>query len=145
MGAPHIRNAGAYVKPVHALSPAASAAGARNSAAIDRLGFESAVLVAQTGAVTGAPTAQTLDAKVQDSADGATGWADYTPPQGSAAIAQITAVDATGRVNVDLSGAKRYVRVVQTIGFTAGTSPTLENNAAFVLAGPVGPNALPTT
>jgi hypothetical protein len=145
MAAPHIRNAGAYVKPVHALSPAASSAATRNSAAIDRLGFESAVLVVQSGATSGTPTTQTLDAKLQDSADGSTGWADYSPPQGSAAVTQVTAADTTARVNVDLSGAKRYVRVAQTVAFTGGTSPTLLNNAALVLAGPVGPNALPTT
>jgi hypothetical protein len=146
MSAPHLRNIGSYLKPVHTLSPAASSAGARNGSAVDRLGYESAQIVVQTGATTGTPTSFTVDAKIQDSADGSTGWADYTAP-GATAVAALTTLitaDSTAKFNVDLSGAKRYVRVVQTIAFVAGTSPTLLNNAAVVLGGAVSVNALPT-
>lgn len=146
MSAPHLRNIGSYLAPKHGLSAVASSAGSRNGSAIDRLGYESAQLVVQTGAVTGAPTSFTVDVKLQDSADGSTGWADYTAPGASAvaAIATMTAADTTAKANVDLSGAKRFVRAVGTVGFVAGTTPTALNNCVLVLGGAVGPGALPT-
>ncbi len=122
--------------------PAAASAGTRNGASIDRspaggVTYHSATLYAASGAETGAPSARTLDAKIQDSADGSTGWADYIPPGQAtvAAIAQITAANSEAEVDVDLSGAKRYVRVVETLGFTGGTSPTLGVQESVVLGG----------
>lgn len=125
-------NIGASVKVVAGFSPQAAVAGAINGAAIDRLGFRSAVLHARSGAVTGAPTAQTYDVKLQDSADGSTGWADIP----GAAITQITAANAEAEKDINLAGAKRYIRVVGTVGFTGGTSPTLQVASALVLGGP---------
>lgn len=123
---------GSYIKTVVGVAAAASAAGARNGAAIDRDGYDSCVLFAQAGAATGAPTTRTLDAKIQESEDGTTGWTDVE----GAAIAQIAADNGSAKVNVDLSGVQRYIRVVQTVGFTGGTSPALPNSAAVVLGGP---------
>lgn len=126
-----LKDIGSLVKAVLGNVPVAAAAGTRNGAAIDRQGFYSCVLTAISGAVTGAPTAQTLDAKLQDSADGSTGWADIT----GAAIAQITAVNTLAQKDVNLSAAKRWIRVVETVGFTGGTSPTLGAAEAVVLGG----------
>ena len=128
---------GAFIKPEIGTKPEASTGGAVNGASIDRQGFESCVLAAHSGAVTGGPSAQTVDSKLQDSPDGSTGWVDIT----GAAITQITAVDTIERKNVDLAAVKRFIRVVTTVGFTGGTSPDL-GVAAVVLLG--GATELPT-
>jgi hypothetical protein len=125
------------------IAPAARTAGAVNGTGVDRLApvFNSAVLVVQSGAATGSPASLTLDAKIQHSDDNSS-FSDYTPPSGTAAITQITASSTVERKNVDLSGAKKYVRVVLTVGLTGGTSPTLPSSALLVLGGaqelPVG-------
>lgn len=140
MGTPQVSNAGAFISPQKGTVPQDVAAGVRNGAAIDRSGFGSCVLVGETGAVTGAPTGQTLDAKVQDSADGATGWADYVPPGGVAAdgaIAQITAVNTQAKKNIDLSGAKKFIRTVEVTTLTAGTTPKIGARTSLILGGPV--------
>lgn len=133
---------GVLFKPVKGLPPLANAAGTRNGAAIDRnvaggVMYNSATLYAASGAETGGPTTRTLDAKIQDSADGSTGWADYIPPGQAtvAAITQITAVNSEAEVDIDLSGAKRYIRVVETVAFTGGASPTLNSQETVILGG----------
>lgn len=125
-------DAGVLVAIRSGAAPAAVTAGTRNSAAIDRLGFDSCVLAAQTGAASGSPSALTLAAKIQESADGATGWADIT----DAAIEPLTAENSVARVNVRLPAAKRYLRVVETVGFTGGSSPTIGASSTIVLCGP---------
>jgi hypothetical protein len=50
-------------------------------------------------------------------------------------LAALTANNTEAEVNVDLSGLKRYVRVVTTVTFTAGTSPAIPVAAAVVLGG----------
>jgi hypothetical protein len=121
--------------------PAAASAGTRNGSAINRrvngalaLGM---TLIAKTGAETGAPSARTLDAKIQDSADGSTGWADYIPPDQTTvgAITQITAASSIAEVEVNLSGAKAFIRVVDVLAFTGGTTPTLGIDTTAVLYG----------
>ncbi len=122
---------GSYIKLVAGVSPRAAVAGAVNGDTIDRQGFDSCVIHARSGAVTGAPTAQTYDLKLQESSDGSTGWTDVV----GAAITQITAVDASQEKGVNLLGCKRYIRVVATVGFTGGTSPTLQIASAVALGG----------
>lgn len=126
-----LTDVGAEIKAVAGFSPQAAAAGAINGTAIDRLGFQSAVLHGRTGAATGTPTSQTYDLKLQDSADGTTGWADIA----GSAITQITAVNTEAEKDVNLSGAKRYVRAVGTVAFVGGTTPTLLVASALVLGG----------
>lgn len=116
--------------------PAASAAGATNGTGVDRKGFNFAILEAQTGAVTGAPSTQTLDAKIQHSATLGGTYSDFVPgAAGSGAVAQITTVNTRKRKTIDLRGALPFVRVVSTVGFTGGTSPTLANVVTLQLAG----------
>lgn len=125
-------DAGKYIKPVAGFSPQASdGVAAIEGPAIDRTGFLSAVLHGRTGAVAGAPTAQTYDLKLQESADGSTGWTDIP----GAAITQITTADAEADVNVNLAGAKKYIRAVGTVTFTGGTTPTLQVAATVILGG----------
>lgn len=116
------------------LEPAARAAGTANSTGVDRLApsFGACVLLVQAGAASGTPTTLTLDAKVQHSDDNST-FTDYTPSSGTASVGQITAASTNARKAVDLSGAKRYVRVAVTTAFTGGTSPTLLSSAALIL------------
>jgi len=124
-------DAGKYIKPVAGFSPQASdGTAAIEGPAIDRTGFLSAVLHGRTGAVTGAPTAQTYDLKLQESADGST-WTDIP----GAAITQITAADTEADVNVNLAGAEKYIRAVGTVTFTGGTTPTLQVAATVILGG----------
>lgn len=124
---------GAEVKVVAGFSPRASAGETINGAAIDRKDFQSCVLHARSGAVSGSPTTVAYDAKLQESADGSTGWTDIP----GAAISQIAAADTEKHVDVNLAGAKRYIRVVAVIAFTGGTSPTLGVAATVVLGGAV--------
>jgi hypothetical protein len=125
-------DAGVLVAPRSGTVPAAVAAGTRNSAAVDRLGFDSCVLAAQTGAASGTPTTLSVAAKIQESADGATGWADIA----DAAIEPLTVENGIARVNVRLPAAKRYLRVVETVAFTGGSTPTIGASSTIVLCGP---------
>lgn len=125
------RNIGAYVKAAKGINPAASAAATTNGAAIDRRGLLSCVLHAACGAAAGSPTAQTVDAKLQDSADGSTGWADIA----GAAVTQLTSNNTETQKDVNLSAAKRFVRVAVVVGFTGGTSPTIPVAATVLLGG----------
>jgi len=86
------------VKLQPAIRPQAAAAGTVNGLSIDRLGFEDAVLLVSAGAVAGAPTAQTVDVKIQDSADGTT-WVDVA----GLAVEQITAGDTSKELGINLS------------------------------------------
>jgi hypothetical protein len=115
--------------------PVAASAGTRSGTAIDRQGFSSGVLVAMSGAATGTPTTQTLDAKIQDSDDGSTGWADYNDGSGVVSLTQITAVNTVGRKRFNLIRAKRFIRVQEVVAFTGGTTPTLAVGESVILGG----------
>jgi len=123
-------NIGALIKAFLGVAPGARSAGAVNGPAIDRMGYGSATITVVTGAETGTPSARSSTCKLQDSADGSTGWADI-----AGASVAVAAVDSVGEVDVNLAGAKRYVRVVNTTAFTGGTSPTLLSSATLVLGG----------
>lgn len=128
---------GEELKVVKAQDPQNASAGTTDGAAIDRLGYGSCVLHHACGVATGAPTGQTVDHKLQDSADGSTGWADYVPPTGTAAATQLTANSTEAEKDVDLSGAKRFIRVRRVVGFTGGTTPAIPTQASVTLGGAV--------
>lgn len=127
------RAIGDYTKPVVGVRPlAAQAASAVNGPAIDRAGFNSCEVIGYTGADTGAPTARTLACKLQDSADGSTGWADLT----GGAVPDVTAINSEARLSFDLAKTiKQFIRIVHTVSFTAGTSPTLFIGSVVILGG----------
>ena len=109
--------------------------GTTNGAAVDRDAFgmaQSCVLRAQSGAASGTPTTQLYDAKLQDSADGSTGWADVT----GAAVTQMAADDEEQTVDVNLKMVKRYLRVVRVVAFTGGSTPAWAVAETLVLGGP---------
>jgi hypothetical protein len=117
--------------------PAASSAGTVNGTGIDRRGFNFLILEAQTGVATGTPTSFTMDVKLQHSDVVGSGYADFQPGGVAiaGAVAQITAVSSRKRKQIDLRGAKAFVRVVNVIAFVGGTSPTLANVATMQLSG----------
>lgn len=72
-------------------------------------------------AAAAAGSSPTLDVKLQDSADGSSGWADIS----GATFTQVTdAADATEEIGVNIDGVKRYIRAVGTIGGTS--TPTFD-------------------
>lgn len=124
-------NIGAFLAIRQGLAPLANAAGTRNGTGVDRQLQRSVTIVCNTGAATGSPSSGTLDVKLQDSADNST-FADIS----GAAFSQKTTTTAEIRsINVDLSGAARYVRVVEVTALTGGTSPTLPNSVSLVFGG----------
>ena len=126
---------GAGLKIVWALSPLDNSAGTRNSSAIDRAVangnlYMSCAFGGRVGAASGTPTSFSVIYKLQDSADGSTGWADY-----GAANATITTDNGDAEGDVNLSSAKRYIRVQEVTAFVDGTSPKVEGAAVVVLGG----------
>lgn len=129
MAASNPRDVGAHLKTISGVAPVSTATTV-NGPAIDRIPsqdqmFMSCVLYAECGTET-VGTVTAFDAKLQESADGATGWTDVS----GAAITQQTAHETSASVDVDLSGTLRYVRVVTDIA--GGTAPVA---ATVVLGG----------
>lgn len=127
-----LRDIGAYIKAVVGTVPFADTGTVVNGAAIDRLGFDSCILHTSGGAVTGAPTAQTLDSKLQESTLAAGPWTNLVP---AIATVQLTADNTEDQVDADLSGVKRFIRVVRTVSLTAGTTPTWPVSSNVILGG----------
>jgi len=105
------------------LSPALNAQSVANAAAasgsaVDRKGYDGAVILCTVGATGGAATSMSMAFKVEEgNNDGE--WAAI-----SGKTATLTAKDSSSEINIDLSGVKRYVRVVVTGTLTGGTAPT---------------------
>ena len=96
-----------------AVSPQTLTASA-NGSAIDMISADGACFcIQQVGAVSG--TSPTLAGKIQESADGSTGWADIS----GAAFTTVTA--STNTQVISFERTKRYLRHVATI---AGTNPS---------------------
>lgn len=102
-----------------------------NGPAIDLRSYDGRAMIAlNSGATEGA--GQTLDVKIQHSADGATNWTDATvsPGGGNLAFAQVTNAGASAQtiefVTKDLH---RYVRAVQTLG---GASPAVTASVSLI-------------
>ena len=92
---------------VTSLSASASQASTVTGAAVDLLAYEGPVAIVQNhGAGTG-----TLDGKIQDSADGSTGWADVA----GAAFASSTTTADIQKLVLQSKQVKRFIRYVGTI------------------------------
>jgi hypothetical protein len=96
-----------------------------NGSAVDILEYEGqAAAILQSAAGTG--TNPTLDVKLEDSADGATGWADIA----GTAFTQVTDAAASAEIiKFNASDVRQYIRAVATIG---GTTPSFVCAASFV-------------
>lgn len=140
MSTPNLRGHGAEIKIVQGVLPSAAAAGtvtgANNTTGVDRKGFNFAVIDVEAGAVTGAPTSQTLDVKIQHSSAVGGTYTDFVPgASGSGAVAQLTAANTRKRKTIDLRGALPFVRLSATTAFVGGTSPTWFQAATLILGG----------
>lgn len=128
---PFQHDSGSYVTSILALAPISTVPAAVNGDSVNRADFNSAKLSVSAGAASGSPTAQTVDAIVQHSVDGSTGWEAF----GSFAIPTLIADDKESSVDIDLSNARGFIRVVVTVTLTAGTTPEILIGAVFSLAG----------
>ena len=107
------------VKAVVSVSPQSIAQAASvDGASVDTNGFDEARVVGFMGAI---PTGLVSTLKVQESADGSTGWADVTGASMAFADTEDDTIK-TGRVKL-LPARKRHLRLVDTIG--AGTGSVL--------------------
>jgi hypothetical protein len=130
---PASNDIGAYIKQEVGLKPTNSAASATNKgAAIDRLGYDSGVLHAMVGAAAGTPSAQSATWKIQESDTTTDG--DFVDVAG-AALAAMTTDNASGYIDLNLQGRKRYIRAVCTVALTSGSTPTLPVAATITLGG----------
>lgn len=132
------KNIGGMVVSLQSVDPIASAAATLNGTSIDRAAHSmplSCLLHTQTGAETGAPTGVSVTSTLQDSADNSA-FANYLYDGVNAATAPaVVAISADGNYSIDLTLARRYLRVVTVIAFTGGTTPTIGVAAELVLGG----------
>lgn len=132
------KNIGGMVVSLQSVDPIASAAATINGTTIDRMAHSmplSCLLHTQTGAETGAPTSVTVTSTLQDSADN-TNWANYLPDGVNPATAPaVAAISADGNFSIDLTLARRFLRIVTVIAFVGGTAPTIAVAAELVLGG----------
>ncbi len=112
------------------IAPQSTVAATVNGSAVDRTQFRAAKLSGLAGAASGTPTTQSVIYKLQDSADGSTGWADF-----GTALADLDGDNEIANGNFDLAGAKKFVRAVATVAFTGGTSPEQLIGAVLILMG----------
>ncbi len=121
------------IKAVQSIRPVTQAAGTVNGNAIDCLGYNSVMLSFEEGAITGTPATAAVDCKVQDSADGSTGWNDVS----GASITQQTSTTGNKSAQIRVEGVnlntKRYLRAVVTVAFTGGSSPAAPISAVALL------------
>jgi hypothetical protein len=82
---------------------------------VDLQGLDGEATVILDSSAATAGTNPTLDVKIQDSADGSSGWADVT----GAAFTQVTSTASQQRISVNVSEIKRYVRAIGTLGGTS--------------------------
>jgi len=122
------------LKNVVAIRPIASTGAVHTGPSIDRRRNNVAVFFIQGGAVTGAPTGQTADFKIQEGDTSGGSFADAVAGQiGGVAIAQQVADDFGVELLVDMRGMKDFVKGILTTTLTAGTSPTWPVSASAVL------------
>src|SRR5688572_10502886 len=112
------KNVGAFIKAIMSIPPTnsvAAAAFALEGAAVDRMPetgkqFDSCVFHLQRGTTSSNPDPHTVEAKLQESsveADGPT-WTDIA----GSTLGPLGTNNTEAQVNVDLTGAKRYIRAV---------------------------------
>lgn len=136
------RNVAALATVKQALRASAQAAAASFSLTgltFDRANgdFQSLLAGVFLGAATGSPSAVSVTAKLQESADDST-WTDVDDDDINSTVqVAVTAVNSQGFMAIDASRLKRYVRLVFTVAFTGGSSPTILMDAKFMVGGSV--------
>lgn len=105
-----------------ATSAALTATG--NGSAVDVRAYSGEARLALSASATGG-AGQTYSGKIQDSADGSTGWADT-----GVGFTQVTNSAASNEViGVNVDRFRRFIRVVDTL---AGTTPTVTRSVALI-------------
>jgi hypothetical protein len=113
---------------------AAVAAGDVNGIIIDRFGYLSAITNVGVGAASGTPTAQSITYKLQhgDASNGSD-MADVASTNVLKASVALTADSSSSNASYDLTGLKRYIRLVTTVAFTDGSTPKQLLHGSVVL------------
>jgi len=101
------------------------------TAAIDRLGFNTAFVIVDNAAASGTPTAVTFTLTFLD---GATDSPATAVTLASAPAAYSVLAAGCAMYTVDLTGFNRYFKAVLTPAFTGGTVPAVVASCAIVLA-----------
>jgi hypothetical protein len=116
----------------------ANGAGTRNGTAFRFGTNRSCVILAHSGAVTGSPTTQSAIYKLQSSPDGSA-WTDVETRDGDAVTVTLTAASDIDTLNVDLQEVvpdeHDRVRLLETVSFSGGTSPTFLTGAVLIFGG----------
>ncbi len=115
------------------LATSATITATRTGAAVDLLLYEGVALIALNSSAMAAGST-TMDAKIQHSADGTTGWTDATVLVGAAAVtlafAQVTnAAQVAQQLQVNKNDLKRFIRTVETM---AGTTPSVSSGIQLI-------------
>jgi hypothetical protein len=142
-GLSSVRNIGELIFAVTSVLPQSSAAAALNGTVnIDRNAHnvpQSCQLKQVVGAIGGAPTSFTVQTKIQHAPDNGSGapgtFADYAIAGTTQQTAAAVAANTEQALNVDLSGANRWLRTVTTIAFVGGASPTALVQSEIILGG----------
>ena len=121
---------GETAKVTAGIAPGIFAAGDLTPIVIDRYAFEDAIVHLKVGAATGTPTAQSVALKLQtgDAVNGS----DMSDVTGEV-ITALTADNLEAELDLDLAGYKRYLQVIPTVAFTAGTTPKIPVAVTVVL------------
>ena len=129
-------NLGEQIKSLAMIRPIASTGAVHTGIVVDRRRFNVMLVTVQGGAATGAPTGQTANFKIQESATSGGSYADAVAGQiGGVAITEQTADDFSVTLLVDMRGMLDFVKGILTTVLTAGTTPTWPVSADTVLAG----------
>lgn len=131
---------GEFVVVLQSVPPQSSAAATISGASIDRFAHNvagSAVLHQALGAISGSPSAASVQTSIQHSPDSST-WTNFIASNTYPNVAQTPALSTANTdtaIPVDLSAALRYIRAVTTVAFTGGTSPSAIVSADIAIGG----------
>lgn len=91
----------------------------------DRTGYLSAAVVYSAGICPSVPTGFTVVLKVQDSTEDVDGsYADFATIATFGTASDLSAASVVKHFDVNLRGAKQWVRITETLTFTGGSSPS---------------------
>lgn len=127
-----MRNIAGEIKATEAIRAITTTPAELNSPAyIDRLGYDSALLVINVGAATGSPSSFSVTTNVEDEDVSSAG----TLADKGIIISQ-TAAGITSYA-IDLRGYRRYVNIESTVAASGGSSPAVPVSATLILGGAV--------
>ena len=102
--------------------------------AIDRTGYLSAAVMYNAGVCPSIPTGFTVALTVEDSVDTTDGnFATFATFPTFGTAADLSAASVQKYFDVNLRGAKKYIRVKEVLTFTGGSSPSQVGSVSFVL------------